>query len=110
MVLSCSVVSGGCSVVLVRGSHPSRRGVVKPTRCDGWASASAQHLLDLRLDLRDEERLALDLVQADGVDEELGPQQETQLAAVQLRHQDLLELLQHLAGVPGERVEVAEVG
>src|SRR4051794_30844721 len=49
---------------------------------------------DPRLHLADGERLALNLVQPLGVDQEAVANERTELPEVQLRHQDVLELLQ----------------
>ena len=63
-----------------------------------------------RLRSRPPERGALDLGEAPGVDEELGPHQARQLAQVHLGHQDLRVAGEDLAEVGGERVEVHQVG
>ena len=76
--MAAMVMCGGLVVVVVYGScdrdagHGPRCATVR-----GLANgvASLQHLLDRRLDLADQERLALHLVQPLGRDQVLRPQQ-----------------------------------
>src|SRR5690242_15729710 len=55
------------------------------------------------------QREAADAVVADRVDEELRPDELEQLAEVHLGDEHLLVAAQHVAGVPRERVDVAQV-
>src|SRR4051794_5584405 len=97
------------SPVLVRGSGL----VLSRVACDARAWCFAvrasqatrltgqrlfrQQFMDRRLDLAHEEGAALNLVEAPGVHQELVAEEEAQLAVIQLRHQDLLVALEHLA-------------
>jgi hypothetical protein len=62
------------------------------------------------LELSGEHRLALELREALGVDQELGAHEPPQLTHVRLRHQHAAVGAQHLTGVGGQRVEMKEVG
>ena len=68
-----------------------------------------EQAVDLRLDLGDAERLALHLVEALGVDQVLGTDDEPELTQIQLWDQHSREPIEDVAQVPGERVDVAEV-
>ena len=61
-------------------------------------------------DLGDAERLAADAVVADGIDQVLRPDEQQQLAEVDLRDEHPAVAAQHRLGVGRERVEVAQVG
>ena len=62
------------------------------------------------VDLGDAERLAADLVVAHGVDEVARPDEQQQLAEVDLGDEHAPVAAQDVLGVGGERVEVAQVG
>src|SRR5579883_935348 len=65
--------------------------------------------VDAGFDLGDLEGLALDLVEADGVDGELRPDDLEQLAHVHLRDEDLLELVDDVAQVRRQGVQVPQM-
>src|SRR5690606_5041342 len=68
-----------------------------------------QNLLDAAFQLVDGEGLAIDLREALRRGEEPGAEQREQLPHVHLSHEHLVELLQQLAQVLGEGVEIAQV-
>src|SRR6185369_1906521 len=68
----------------------------------------AQQSVGLGHDLGDRERLAADPVVALGVDQELGPDQQQELAEVDLRDQAPAVAPEDLLGVGREGVQVAE--
>src|SRR5918993_3745315 len=71
--------------------------------------AQAEESLGLGDDLRDTERLPADAVIADGVDEELRPNEHQELAEVDLRDEDPTVAAQDRLGVGRERVEMTQV-
>src|SRR5262249_9875370 len=69
-----------------------------------------EQCFDLLFDLADQKRLALQLAQADRIDQKRGAQHLAELAGVQLRHQNLAIIAQHVANVLRQRMQVTQVG
>src|SRR5262245_21571262 len=93
---------------LAAGALPRTRGCSGRTSC-GLLGPSVEQLQAPPDDLAHLERTALHLVEADRVDEVLGPQQPYELAEVDLGHEHLSVAAEDLAEVGRQRVQVAEV-
>src|SRR5262249_43802072 len=74
----------------------------------GWR-LFLQKAFDFFNDFADGKRFALNLVEADGIDQEFTANNHSQLAPVQFRNQDLVELADDLAQVAGEGIQIAQM-
>src|SRR5690349_9101996 len=97
-------------VISVMSVDPlGRVGAVVAGGAGGRADADPEDAFGFLDDLDDAERLAADLVVADGVDEVLRADEQQQLAEVDLGDQHTLVAPQHLLGVRRERIEMSQM-